>query len=110
MSNYYHTITDYMNQSNGAMPLLYSIRDSIPYSFTALLLIIYVVLVAGQYFVIKNKSNRGKILTALLSSSIIMVILSMFLALAQLVTFMDVLFYAFCSVLFFALYHFSDNF
>lgn len=104
----YNTIANYTATSNGAMPLLYALRDAVPYAFTAVLLIIYFILIGAQYYVIKNRSGRSKILTVLISSSIIMVILSMFLSLAQLVTFVDVVFFAFCAIVFFALYQLSD--
>lgn len=109
MSDFYPTITSYPN-ATGAMPLLFSIRDAVPFAFTGLLLVIFVILTASEYFIIKNKTGRGKILTSLVSSSIIMVILSLFLAMAQLVTYMDVIFYAFCSIVFFALYKLSSHF
>ena len=91
------------------MPLLYSIRDAVPYSFSALLLVIFLVLFAGQYFLIKNRTGRAKILIALLSSSFFMIFLSMFLALASLVTFMTVLFYAFVCIVIFIMFLLSDR-
>lgn len=109
MTNFYPTITDYQN-ATGAMPLLFSIRDSVPFAFTGVLLAIFVILTASEYFILKNRTGRGKILTSLVSSSIIMVILSLFLMLAELVTYMDVIFYAFCSIVFFALYKLSSHF
>lgn len=108
MPNYCKTITDY-SSSNGAMPLLYSIRDCVPYAFDGLLLAIFLILFAGQYFLIKNRTGRAKILIALLSSSFIMIIISMMLALAQMVTFMSVIFYAFICIVVFILFMLSDN-
>jgi hypothetical protein len=108
MSNYCKTITDYAGQ-NGAMPLLYSIRDCIPLAFTGLLLAIFLILFAGQYYLIKNRTGRAKILIALLSSSFMMIILSMLMALAQLVTYMSVIFYAFVCIIVFILFQLSDN-
>jgi cellulose synthase/poly-beta-1,6-N-acetylglucosamine synthase-like glycosyltransferase len=105
----YPTIANYTDV-NGAMPMLYAIRDSIPYAFSVALFTIFFVLVASEYFIIKNKSGRGKILTAMLSTSIVMVILSLLLALAQLVTFIDPVFYGLCSIVFFALYKLSSHF
>jgi hypothetical protein len=102
------TITDYP-ANNGAMPLLYSIRDCIPYAFTGLLLAIFLILFAAQYFLIKNKTGRAKILIALLSSSFFLVILSLMAALGQLVTFKNVLFYAFLCIVAFILLLLSDN-
>lgn len=107
MSIYYPTIDNYPT-ATGAMPLLFSIRDSIPGGFDALLLVIFFVLTAGQYFVIKNKTGRGKMLTALLTSSIVLTTLSLFLSFAQLVSYLEPAFYAFCSIIFFALYNLSD--
>jgi len=102
------TIGDYAS-SNGAMPLLYSIRDCIPLAFEGLLLIIFMVLFSGQYFLIKHRTGRAKILIALLSSSFFMVISSMFLALAQLITFNTVLLYAFICIIVFILLSVSDD-
>ena len=108
MSNFCKTITDY-SSDNGAMPLLYSIRDCIPLAFDGLLFAIFLILFAGQYFIIKNRTGRAKILIALLSSSFIMIILSILLALAQLVTYLTVIFYAFLTIIIFILFEFSDK-
>ena len=105
---YYPTIPNYTSTATGAMPLLYSIRDGIPGSFDALLLIVFFVLVTSQYYIIKNKSGRGKILTALLSSSIVLSTLSLFLALSYLVSYVEPIFYAFLAILFFGMYQLSD--
>jgi len=107
MNNFCKTITDYPS-SNGAMPLLFSLRDCIPYSFEAMLIAIFFVLFAGNYFLIKNKTGRAKILIALLSSSFVLVVLSMFLALAQLITFTTVLFWAFFCILWLIIFLISD--
>lgn len=103
-----NTITDYPT-ANGAMPLLYSIKDCIPYSFEGLLIVIFLVLFAGNYYLIKNKTGRAKILIALLSSSFMMIPLSMMLALSQLVTFTTVMFWAFLCIIIFILFLISDN-
>jgi len=103
-----NTISDYPN-SNGAMPLLYSIRDCVPFAFQGLLLAIFLILFAGQYYLIKNRTGRAKILIALLSSSLIMIILSMLLALASLVTYITVIFYAFVCIVVFILFILSER-
>lgn len=102
------TISDYPD-ANGAMPLFLSIKDCIPYAFDGLLIVIFLILFAAQYFLIKNRTGRAKILIALLSSSFFMIVLSMLLALAQLVTFTSVMFYAFLCILIFILFVVSDN-
>lgn len=102
------TISDYPSQ-NGAIPLLFSIRDCIPLAFDGLLLVIFIILFASQYFLIKNRTGRAKILIALLSSSFIMIILSILLALTQLVTFMSVILYSFICIVVFILFIISDN-
>ena len=107
MNGLCNTIVDYPS-SNGAMPLLFSIRDCVPYAFEGLLLAIFFILFAGNYFLIKNKTGRAKILTALLSSSFMMVGLSMMLALATLVTFTTVLFWAFFCIIWLILFLVSD--
>lgn len=103
-----NTASDYTG-ANGAMPLLYSIRDCVPYAFEGLLLIVFFILFAGQYYLIKNRTGRAKILIALLSSSFFMIILSMMLALNQLITFVSVLLYAFICIIVFILFLLSDN-
>lgn len=104
---YCPTISDYGN-ATGAMPLLYSLRDCVPYSFIGLLVVIWIVLFAGNYFIIKSRTGRAKVLTALLGSTFVMIPLSMMLALAQLVSFVTVILFAFLTIVFFALYETSS--
>lgn len=104
----YCTIQNYPN-STGAMPLLNSIRDGIPFAFDGLLFVIFLIVFAGQYFLIKNRTGRAKILIALLSSSMVSIVLSLLLALSQLVTFISVIFYAFLTIVVFILFLLSDN-
>jgi hypothetical protein len=106
-SIFYPTISNY-STSTGVMPMLYAIRDSVPFSFDALLLVIYFILIVGQYFIVKNKTGRGKILTSILTASIVMTTLSLLLSLTYLVGYLEPVFYAFCSIIFFALYQLSD--
>jgi hypothetical protein len=108
MTNVCKTITDYPT-GNGAMPLLYSIRDCIPLAFDGLLLAIFLILFAGQYFLIKSRTGKAKVLIALLSSSFFMIILSMMLALSQLVSYLSVLLYAFITIVCFIVFVVSDN-
>jgi hypothetical protein len=105
---HYNTILNYTG-NNGAMPLLYSIRDGIPYAFDGLLLVIFIIIFASQYFLIKNRTGRAKVLISLLSSSFMMIILSMMLALSQLVTYKSVILYAFLTIISFILFILSDN-
>src|SRR3989304_5823929 len=98
MNGLCNTILDYPD-ANGAMPLLFSIRDCVPFAFEGLLLAIFFILFAGNYFLIKNKTGRAKILTAILSASFMMIVLSMMLALAQLVTFTTVMFWTFFCII-----------
>lgn len=107
-SGFYNTIADYPGQ-NGAMPMLYAIRDSIPLAFPGLLFAIFMILFAGQYYLIKTRTGRAKILIALLSSSFVMILLSMMAALAQLVTYMSVIFYAFVCITVLILFLLSDT-
>ena len=108
MSNFCKTIQNYPS-NNGIMPLLFSIRDCVPYAFEGLLLAIFIILFGSQYFLIKSRTGRAKILIAILSSSFVMIVLSIFLALAQLVTFTTVLFYAFICIVSFILLIISDD-
>ena len=108
MNGTYNTILDYPTD-NGIMPLLFSIRDGIPWSFEGLLLGLFVIFFAGNYFLIQSRTGRAKILIALVSSSFIMVVLSLMLALAQLVTFTTVLFFAFLLIIVFILFLLSDG-
>ena len=102
------TILDYPT-ADGSMAFWFSIRDCVPFAFSGLLLAIFLVLFFGNYYLIKSKTGRAKILIAMLSSSIILVILSSFLALAQLVTFMIVLFWAFMAIVSYIIFAISDN-
>lgn len=104
-----NTISNYPT-SDGALPLLYSIRDCIPGSFDVVLLGIFVILFFSQYFLIKSRTGRAKVLIALLSSSFVMITLSMLLALAQLVKYWSVLLYAFITIIVFILLLTSDNY
>jgi hypothetical protein len=106
---YYNLSTDYPG-SDGAMPMLYAIRDGIPFAFSGLLLIIFIVLFAGNYFLIKSRTGRAKILIALISSSFLMLILSMFLALSALVSYATVVLYAFIAIVAFILFLVSDDY
>jgi len=101
------TITDYTAQ--GSMPFWYSIRDCVPIAYDALLLIIFIVLFAGNYFLVANKTGRAKILIALLSSSIVTLVLSVMLVLAQLVHYATAIFYALLVIIIFILFLVSDN-
>ena len=101
------TIGDYPG-ANGSMAFWFSIRDCIPFAFGAILFAIFIVLFFGNYFLIKSKTGRAKILISLLSSSIILVILSSLLALAQLITFTTVIFWAFIAVVAYLIFLFSD--
>lgn len=109
MVNACKTIADYPS-ANGSMAFWYSIRDCVPYAFSAILLAIFLVLFFGNYFIIKSRTSRAKILVPFLSSSIITMILSLFLAFAQLVSFMTVVFWAFVSIIAYIFMHISDNF
>jgi len=104
----YNTILNY-TQNNGAMPLLYSVRDAVPFAFDSLLFCIFLILFAGQYFLIKARTGRAKILIALLSSSFFMVVLSMFAALSSLVSYTDVIFYSFICIIVFILFSLTDS-
>lgn len=108
VNGYCNTISDYTS-AQGALPLFYSIRDCIPLAFPALLFGIFMILFAGQYFLIKNRTGRAKILIALLSSSFVMIPLSMLLALAQIVTYSSVMFYSFFTIIIFILFVLSDT-
>jgi len=103
-----NTIANYPG-ANGSMAFWYSIRDCIPLAFDGVLLTIFIVLFFGNYFLVKGRTGRAKILIALLSSSIILVILSLFLAMAQLVHFTTVIFWAFIAIISYIIFLVSDN-
>ncbi len=105
----YNTIGDYPN-ATGIMPMLYSIRDAIPLGFTSLTLVLFFILFAGQYFIIKNKQGRARVLIALVSSSFTTTILSMFLFLSTLITYKVLLFWAFLTMVSFIIMLLSDRF
>lgn len=101
------TILNYTS-NDGAMPMLYSIRDCIPLAFSSLLFAIFIILFASSYFLVKARTGKAKILIALVSSSFVSVILSLFLAMSQLVTFKTVIFYAFLCICSYILLEVSD--
>lgn len=102
------TISDYPS-ANGSMAFWFSIRDCIPQAFDGLLVAIFIVLFFGNYFLIKSKTGRAKILIALLASTIVTMILSLFLAMAQLVVYLTVIFWAFLAIVSFIVFLVSDN-
>jgi hypothetical protein len=101
------TITDYTG--DGAMPLLYSIRDCVPGAFELLLFGIFILLFGGNYLIMTSRTGRTKILIALLASSFFTTILSLFLALGQLVQFITVITFSFLTIIIFILFLLSDN-
>lgn len=105
----YKTISDYEN-ATGAMPMLYSIRDAVPLGFVVLTTILFFILFAGQYFMIKNKQGRARVLIALVSASFTTTVLSMFLFLSTLITFKVLLFWAFLTIVGFIIMMLSDGF
>jgi len=108
MTNLYNTITDYPS-ADGAMALLYAIRDGVPYSFEVLLIAINIILFSASYYLVKFRTGRAKILIALLASSFFVVVLSSMLALAALITFKMVIFFAFITIIWFILLVLSDS-
>lgn len=108
VSGLYKTILDYPNDS-GMMPLLYSLRDGIPLIFEAVLLGIFLILFAGNYFLNKNKTGRAKILIASTAASFFLVPLSLLLALSQLVTYGSVILYGLLTIILYILFVISDK-
>lgn len=102
------TIADYPTAS-GVMPMLYSIRDCIPYAFEGMLLIIFLMVFGANYFISKARVGRPKILMGLVATSLAFTVLSLIVALMQLVTFTTVLFYAFLTIVSFILLNISDR-
>lgn len=103
----YKTITDYPG-ATGAMPLLFSIRDGIPYAFPVLLFAIFLLFLGGSYYIVKARTGRAKILISFLASSFFVLVLSIFLAMATLVTFTVTLFWAFLVIIVFIMFITSD--
>lgn len=101
------TIADYPAQ--GAMPMFFSIRDCIPGAFEAVLFFIFILIFAGNYFINKKKTGRERIFVALISSSFVLIPLSMMLALATLVTYGAVVWWAFFSIISFIMFKVSDK-
>ena len=108
MVNYYKTI-DYYQNATGAMPLLYSIRDAVPYFYPITLFIIFVVVFAGNLLLNSNRTGRTKLFIALCSGTFVLVILSMFLFLSQLITYKLLLFWLLACILSFVGLVLSDN-
>lgn len=104
----YRTILDYGNET-GVMPLLYSIRDGIPFSFPGILISVFFIVFAGSLFVGKFRTGRSKIIISLFIGSVSTLIMSMFLALAQLITWVVLLFWAFMVIVFYILMDVSNR-
>ena len=102
----YKMIQDYSGE--GAMPFLLSIRDAVPLAFPILLLAIFAIIFSSNLYINQQRTGRAKVLLAVASSSFIMVILSMFLFLSQLISYRTILFWLLCSVLSFIAVVFSD--
>ena len=102
------TINDYPQQ--GAMSLFFSVRDCVPLAFPALLLGVFILIFAGNYFINKEKTGRDRVLVAFLASSFALIPLSMMFALATLVTFTNVIIYAFLTIIAFILLYVSDKY
>jgi len=102
------TIADYP-LANGSMPFWYALRDCIPFAFEGLLIAIFLLLFFGNYYLVKSKTGKAKILIALLASSIVTMVLSMPLALAQLIKFITVIFWAFLAIIAYIIFLVSDN-
>lgn len=107
MTNLYPTISDYPS-ATGVMPMLFAIRDGVPFAFEGLLFAILIIFTFAQYFIQKRGNTRSKILMSLLTSEFAVIVLSVILALAQLVTFQTVLLHAFLLIVFFILVLLSD--
>lgn len=107
MMLFYKTLDQY-NES-GTIGLVYSIRDAIPFAFEGVLLALFIIIFGAQYFFSKNRTGRAKILVAFVSSSFMIMILSLFLVLSNLVDFRVTIFYAFLLIISFTLLLLSDN-
>lgn len=108
MTNLCKTIGDYTE--TGVIPLLYSIRDCVPIAFPALLIVIFFVLFAGQYFIIKNKTGRARVIIALTSSSFATMVLGMFLLLIGLITYQFFMFWVLLLIISFIILMVGDRF
>jgi len=108
VANLCKTIIDYPS-ANGSMAFWYSLRDCVPYAFEGLLIAIFMVLFFGNYYLVKSRTGRAKILVALLASSIITTLLSLLLAMSQMVMYITVIFWAFIAIVSFIIFLVSDN-
>jgi hypothetical protein len=95
--------------AEGVMPLLFSIRDGIPFAYESILLSIFSVLLIGNYYIIKTKTGKGKFLSSFAATSFVMVVLSLFLAMSEILEYWSVLFYTLLSIISFVLIYFSDD-
>ena len=91
-------IGDYSSEYTGALPLLFSIRDCIPMAFPTVILVIFFILFGAQYYLLKTKTGRGKVLIAIASSSFVTMVLTMFLTLSMLVTYKFLLLWVLVSI------------
>jgi len=104
----YNIISDYPD-AIGVMPMLYAIRDAIPIAFPLILFCIFYITFAGSLFMSKARTGREKVFTGLLSSSLVVTILGMFLMLMSLITYKLELFWGFMSIISFIALVVSDK-
>lgn len=93
----------------GVFPFLYSIRDCIPLAFPSVTLVIFGLLLSGNYFITQNKTQKARILESLVASSFVTTILSIFLMLSMLVTLTTVMFWALLTITSFIILMLADN-
>lgn len=108
MVDHYRTILDYSTET-GIMPLLYSIRDGIPLAFPGTLFAIFFIIFAGSLFVGKFRTGRSKVLISCFIGSTSTLIMAMFLTLAQLTTWVTLLFWGFMTIVFYILMDVSNK-
>lgn len=90
---------DAYSNVDGFMPLLYAIRDSVPFAYQATLLVLILIFGIGSFFATTQISTRGRIVVSLAGSTFIVAVLSVFFAMARLIDVYSMAFFIALSIM-----------
>ena len=84
---------------SGVMPLLFSIKQAVPLFFPFLSVSIMLLLTFGTYYSLRAETNKSKLLISFAAASFLTMILSIFLAMGDLLDIKLVMIYASASII-----------
>lgn len=85
------------------MPFLYDLKLAIPFFYDAILLTLFAVIAIGGYFAQKDLGNKNRIVASFTVAGFVSTILSVFLAMANLVSAGSLILYSGLTILGFTL-------